>query len=488
MVQILPTYDPGRETGQAFGGGISDALKLLGERQLGISALDKLKGLDLSGMSEADILSEVGKATIGLPHMQKQASDLVGALVRAKRAEAMKEAQTRSARGVSPQGSEDVSQVTGEAPDKGAMPAQGVQAGAAAGAPSGTAPGTGTGLQQTGMRDVPAYEETTGTEPLLSAQETTAIVEPFIAVGDEAGMVKALSDARQQKLQQRELQIQAQQARTQELERRRELESELAQNVMGRTGRLLSEKGISKQGEPPKEEWNRLAYDYFDKERNKPENKNASDEKLWQEAGRKLERKIEDISGAADKFYRPTWRMDKDRRAKNAQRWVQEHLKTYGNNNEERSLLRSIMMDNGWSREEASALIQPFSSSLSSSFGSISKMPSIPLGYRPDMMPQQEIKRAENVEKTMDSAEQAIVKGFKPTDSLLLLKSKLVREKGFNDTQAVDLINKMIDNESLKLTDAQIAERPFISENTVPSLYDLFSGRSILETLGPLVK
>jgi len=486
MVQILPTYDPGRETGQAFGGGISDALKLLGERQLGISALDKLKGMDLSGMNEADILSEVGKATIGLPHMQKQASDLVGALVRAKRAEAMKEAQTRSARGVSPQGREGVSQVTGEAPEQGTMPAQGIQAGAATGAPTGV--GAGTGLQQAGMRDIPSYEETTGTEPLLSAQEIGAIAEPFIAVSDEAGMVKALSDARQQKLQQRELQIQAQQARTQELQRRRELESELAQNVMGRTGRLLSEKGISKPGEPPKEEWNRLAYDYFDKERNKPENKNASDEKLWQEAGRKLERKIEDISGAADKFYRPTWRMDKDRRAKNAQRWVQEHLKAYGNNNEERSLLRSIMMDNGWSREEASALIQPFSSSLSSSFGSISKMPSVPLGYRPDMMPQQEIKRAENVEKTMASAEQAIAKGFKSDDSLLLLKSKLVREKGFNDTQAVDLINKMIDNESLKLTEAQIAERPFISENTVPSLYDLFSGRSILETLGPLVK
>ncbi len=469
MVQILPQFDPGADIGKSFGGGVGDALKLLGQRQLGVQALEGLKGLDLENMTAGDIIAEVGKATVGLPQLARHSDKMVEALLREKRSGAAIEAQIKQAelreKGL-PRGG------VGEGVQPGA---EGIAAGVSG------APGAGAGLESAGMRDMPLLGETTGREPLLSSEEISAITMPFIETGDTEGMAKALGDARGQAIKQRELQIQAQQARTQELTRRRELESELAQNVMARTNQLLKEKGL-----PPGEQWSRLAYKYFTDERNKPKNKNASDEALWNESGRRLERKIEDIAGAGDKFYRPTFRRDKERRAKGAQKWAQDHLGAFGTGTEERALLKSVMMDGGWSRQEATSIVQPFSPGLEKAFNAIPKFRAPIKDFVPGVVPPTQ---AEIASKWADKAVPSLVGSFQPSDSLLLLKDRLVRDKGLSDDQAIQVIDQMREGEQgLKLQDHQVAEEAFLPENTRPSLYDLFQGRKTHELLGPLIK
>lgn len=489
MVQILPQHDPGKEIGQSLGSGFGDAMKLLGQRQLGMSALDNLANLDTKDMSPQQIMAEVGKATVGLPHLQKQASDMVQVLLQQKQAEAMREGLKRGAPDGQPRGQDDQPLAKpGVTPQEGSL---------SAGQPQ---PSVGQPLQQgaalatPGMRDVPQMQDQAGTEPLLSKNEIADIAEPFILTGDMAGMQTAISNAKDQKLKQRELQLQETAALREEQAAKRALESELAQNVLGRTEKLMQSKGLP-AGSP--DEWKRLAYKYFQDERGKPNNRDVSDEQIWSEAGRRLEQKVEDLATAGSKHYRPTWEFNKDRRAKQAKDWAQKHLKTYGNNNEERQLLKSIMMDNGWSREESTAITQPLSDALDKTVKNLGKIPPPLTAMSANQAAIQGPRRDQQIQDYKDKIVPQLRDSFGPADSLFLLKANLVRNNNLSDDQAIEVINAMqepyFDKEGrqkqLSLQNHQIQDLNFLQENVSPSLYDVFfSDRRALEMMGPLVK
>jgi len=489
MIQILPQHDPGKEIGQSLGSGFGDAMNLLGQRQLGISALDQLSNIDTKDMSPQQIMAEVGKATVGLPHLQKQAADMVQVLLQQKQAEAMREGLKRGAPG-GPEVATDQQPLATPA----ATPQE---ASLSAGQPQPSVgqplqPGAGD-LATPGMRDVPQMQDQSGLGPLLNKEEIANIAEPFILTGDMSGMQTAISNAKDQKLKQRELQLQETAALREEQATKRALESELAQNVLRRTEGLLQSKGLP-AGSP--DEWKRLSYQYFQDERSKPENRDVSDEQIWSEAGRKLEQKVEDLAQAGDKHYRPTWRMNKDRRSKQAQDWTQQHLKAYGDNPEERALLKSIMMDNGWSREESTAIVQPMSKEESSALSSIPKGPAPLRPMSANQAAIQGIQRDEKVNEYINQIAPKLRDSLKPSDSLFLLKSKLVREKGLTDEDAQRVIDKMREpytnakgeEAQLQLQNHQVADLSLLQENTRPSLYDIIFGDRTVEILGPLIK
>jgi len=496
MVQILPQHDPGKEIGQSFGSGMGDAMKLLGQRQLAMSALDKLGELDTKDMSDMQIAQAVGKATVGLPHMQNQASDIMKLLLDRKKATGVDETYQNIAnrnKGTAPTTEETVTDVTAEVSTQQPGVQQGQQ-----GQQPGQRGQQGQFPNTAPMREIPTIQDQTGTGPLLSPEQVQEITAPLIAAGAYAEIPGAISKAEQNQLQKRELQLQEASALREEQSAKRALESELAQNVLGRTEKLMQSKGLPMGS---LDEWKRLSYKYFQDEREKPANADASDEQVWSEAGRRLEQKVEDLATAGSKHYRPTWRMDKERRAKGAQDWAQKHLGTYGNNNEERQLIKSIMMDNGWTREEATSIVQPMSPKLKQTVKSIGKRPPSLTSMSANQAAIQGPKREEEISVFIDNMVPKVRQGVKPSDSLLLLKSQLVRDNGLTDDQAIDVIERIQEpytvkgdkgemiEKKLALQNHQIQDLNFLQENVRPSPYDIFfSDRRAIEIMEPLIK
>ena len=421
-------------------------------------------------------MTEVAQATVGMPHLQKQATDIADRYIRQKQAQQLREGQTRGGIGQ-----------TRQPPTERKVPTDAVEEVVAideAGSrPARVAPDTTPVSGDAGVRDMrqaPQFEQQSGDSPLLSRDEIADITEPFILSGDTEGMSKALADARADKLRERELQIQANEAKTRELERQRALETELAQGVLSNTRQLLAKNGLLNRDDPQvSEQWNRLAYDYFQTERQK--NPSATDQDLWNRAGRRVERKINDIAGASNKQIRPTFRANKSVRADQAQRWAQDHLKTYGNTPEDRELLKSVLMDNAWSRAEATSVVQPFSEGLKNAFSRLPRMK----GNATDIRPNEQ--RMSNFQNWKEKAIPAIQNQVSGSDSIFLLKDNLVREKGLTDEEAVDFINELRDN-GLNLMEHQVAESAYLGENTIPSLWDIFSkDRKFTEWTGRII-
>lgn len=484
MVQILPQFDPGAEVGKSIGTGLSDALKLLGQRELATSALDRLSNLDVTDMSPAQIYAEVGKATAGLPHMQKQASDMAQFLVQQRKAQDLSD----SYRAGYP--SKQQAQTSAEArPEKvierGEMIEQ-VDSPEAA-MVRGKFPET------PGMREPPLLQEQTGEGPILSQQEAAAITEPLIASGQYDKIPEALNQASQNKLKQRQLQLDETQALREEQQYKRKMAEQEFVKVRESLSNLRQSKGLPAEGD---EEMMRLMYKYYQDERANPANRDATDEQLLGAAQRTMERKVEDEVQGFNKHLRPTWRLDKKRRAEGARDWVQNHLKAYGNNPEQRAYMKSLLMNAGWSREEATAIVQPFSKPLQQSFNAVPKPPKRPLAMTPNQEAIQGPRRELELDRWMEKAVPKLREGFKPYDSLYLLKSRLVRDMGLTDDEAIRVINQMREpyqdkegeTKQLPLRQHQIADLSLLPENTRPSLYDVMFGDRTIEIMGPLIK
>ncbi len=519
MVQILPQFDPGKDVGQAIGSGFGDAMKLLGQRQLGIDALSQLENLDVSGMSLPQVYAAVGKATIGLPHMQKHSAEMAQALIKQQRTDAYLKSRQLGALGGLGQGGQggpQVQPVGNQVLPQGVAPAQGQQPIIVDGYTGSAQPGVqqpgaaqpgvqqpveqvdemGNQIQpdvqgeQGDLREVPTAQGQKVEQYLASPEEIRAVTEPHIILSDLEGMTKAVETLQQNKLKERELKIEDAKVKNKEREVQRALENEIAQKVLNKTQNLAKRNNI----DIAPEQYNRLAYKYFQDERNKTDKKGnkinakASDEEIWQKSGVRLERKINDIAGASNEFYRPTWRSNPKRRAEQARKWAQSHLSTYGNSHEDRDLLKTILMDSGWSRAEASTIVQPLSQGLEKAFKSIDMMKPVPLGFTKDTFGSPSTRRATNFAKKKDAIVDSLEGKISPSDSLFVLKNRLVREKQLEDNEAIEVIDALKER-GLKLQDHQIAESPYVNQNTMPSLYDIiWSGRSVLENMEQYIR
>jgi hypothetical protein len=373
MVTILPKFDPGAEIGQSFGSGLTNALNLLGERKLAQSALDRLSEIDTSQMTAPQIVSEVGKATVGLPNLQRQAAQYIEMLLNEKRAKAAQESAARRAIGTrdlaaqqrqpaQPQPEEGQSQqFLGEGEQALGQPQ--AMAAMQRGMP-------GQEPQPRDLRQIPQSESMEVGQYFLSPQAIDQIRAPFLEVGDVAGANQAQQRAEDQLIRMRQQEIEMAQQRNAERAAQRELEKEVAADVVDKTSKLLEKNGVA--GNP--EQWNRISVNLFEQERAKPENRGKSEQALWNEAGRKIERKINDIATSAQKNFRPIIRGNQKERFQQARKWATGHLREYGNTNEDRELLKSILMNSGWSRREATGIVQPFSEALESGFKKAPRM------------------------------------------------------------------------------------------------------------------
>ncbi len=506
MVQVIQPRDIGGEMGQAIGGGFGDAMKLLGQGAVTGGALDELTNLDTTKLTDQQIMGHVFKAVRFSPHLQKQAGDMAKLLIDRKKAAGLAEVYENIAKqykGKQGQDGQPLAEGAEILAETGGLPQEG---GPSVGAPDQTiSQGAQGGFPQTpDMRTVPQIQDQPGTGPLLSPETIQGIAQPLIAAGAYAEIPKAIQKAEQTALKQRELQLQEVEALRKEQTLKRELEGELAQNVLSKTKDLLQKKGMTTQGSPimdqagnvvgtnqvVDEQWNRLAYKYFQDERGEPKNANKSDEQLWQNAGRRLESKINSIAAAGAEHYRPTWDFNKDRRAKSAQKWAQDHLKAYGNSKEDRELLKSVMMDNAWTREEASAIVQPTSPELEAVYKKIKGIPPAQLPGHPAQMRQVQASRPIRFDEFREKMVPELKKSFGPNESLVLLKSRLVRNKGLNDDEAIIVINEMQEGkDGIRLQEHQITEENYLGRNVRPSPYDIFfSDRRAMEMMRPLIQ
>lgn len=507
MVQVLPRFDPARDIGQSFGSGLGDVLGLLGQRQMATSALENLKNKDFSGMSAPEVFASLAQATTGIPHLQKQASELTQLILQNERAKQAAESLQRGQRVAQGQGfpQADNLQVAPQVQEalaslsmgKDTLPVARGQQGQQA--QQGYVP-----FQSGGLQEVPETKDRYGAAGLLTPEETQYVIQQELSSGlaTPETIRNAIDRAQENKLRSRELGIQESEVLQKELQMKRGLEKELSQNVLANTQKLLQSKGFESEVNNP--EWERLSYDYFQSERAKDqrlakeaaakgkEYKGKPDLKLWQDAERRLERKIEDMAKGLENYGRPTFARDQAGKTKNTQNWIQKHLNTYGNTIESQEMLKTNLMRYGWSRAEATALVRPMSDALTKTIESLPKMPEAPL----QMTELQAAMGGEQYEQKrqeyLDKVAQRIGKNFKKQDSLYLLKNRLVRDKGFSNKDALALVNQMLDKnqkEPLRLSDHQIAEMSYLNENVIPSLIDLFmEDRSVKEWMEPLIK
>lgn len=499
MVQVIQPRDIGGEMGQAIGGGFGDAMKLLGQGDLTKSAIDELSNLNTEGMNEQQIYANVAKATRYSPHLQKQAGEISDRLYKQEKARAFQKTQEDAAKLREEQlrlRNQGITGPGGTPTEGGVSPEQGAIVQGAQG-------GTGDPLATPGdLRELPLMEEQAGMDLMPTQEEIQTWVGPFTAVGDTEGARDAFDKLIASKQSQRDARIEDARLKREEQTARRSLETELAQNVLSKTKNLLKQKGMTTGGDPivdeqgnitgreqvVDEKWNRLAYNYFQDERKKQPK--ASDEKLWQDAGLRVERKINDIATAGAKHYRPTWEFNKERRAESARKWAKDHLKAYGNTAEDRELLKTVMMDNAWTREEATAIVQPASDSLESAYRKVKGVPPQQMPGRPDQMGAPQQPRPVRFDEFREKIVPELKKSFRPEDSLFLLKSRLVNNKGLTDDEAIIVINEMQGGEDgVKLQPHQITEQNYLQENIRPSPYDLFFGdKRAVEIMRPLIK
>ena len=475
MVTVLPSFDPGRDIGKSLGSGFGEALKFLGERKMQQGALDELKGMNLDEMSPIDIAHGVMRATAGSPQMQRSAPDIIRTLMDQKRASAAQQSYRNQARGLNdiddvPEPRQSTDKFMDQFPKFGQ---------------------TTNGQQELGkeglqtpkdMRRVPELEDTTGRESLLSPQEVDEAGGPFFAVGDYAGGQKAIERAKDQKLKQRELQIEAQKERNRVLQQQRALESEIAKNVLEKTDELLESKGLDGG-----EQWKRLGYNYFEEERKNKDNEKKSDQELWNSAGAKLERKINDLGDATTKVVRPTFRGNQERRAEGAKKWVQGHLKEYGDSPEDTELMNTILVSQGWSMPEAHAMTRPLSDKAQQAFKNIPKLQQAEtFGSLPGFEQAKDLD-TKNFDKTKNQIAPKLAENLGDNDSIFLLKNSLVRDKNFTDEQAIEIIDEV--RKYKDFSDVQIRDLGYIPQNSRPSLVDLFlSDRKFTELMEPLIR
>jgi hypothetical protein len=450
MVQVIQPRDIGGEIGQAFGGGLSNIAQLKTRQEMAGRGLDALSALG-EDATALDYAKALAKGAAVSPAIAEMAGPLYQAMIAEKKLKATEDLLSTKDDGRARKPTDR----------------------ADAGEPS---PVDG----RPGMRDVPeAGELPIG--GLLTNEEKEAIIKRNF--NDPGKITAEIQAAENNKIQQQQNLLETQ-------TRRREMEREEATEVMGRTHNLLREKGLISGDEPLPDRYNRIAYNYFDSERNRDPKATISE--LWNRAGKRLDRKIDDVAKQSRDLAAPRFRGNKNQRIEAASRWSQQHLKAYGNTKEDRDLLKGVFTENGWTPEEASRIVQPLSGSQKSVINRLPKVRNQGIIEKAmeqviDPRPLNEVQ----LRRTSDRFVDGMLKEFTPSTSLVNMKSRLVREKGFTDDEALSMITDLQDSliqQGRQFTEEQINEIPFLGERVRPSLIDIFGGRSVYELGEPLAR
>lgn len=420
MVAILPTYDIGGQIGQGLGQGLGDVLKLMGQQKVN-SAF---------GQGFANAANSVGLpgAGIGAPGGSGQGIAMPG-----------------GGQGISLPGSPNQNN-SGYTPN-----------------PQSAGSGAYTPQQVEAIMNSPAGMS----NPQLAAQ-----------------IIQARADAAKANMQ-------AEQAF-------REQEQAQEQALFGSVAQTLSDKGVfagsGKDGNVSYTAANvpSMYTDIARSERNKilASNPKMSLVDADREAARRVGVFIEDTTNMS-KNNSKQWFDSRnfDDVKKNAAKSVQDIMNRYGDSEEIRDHLLNTLKESGFSDSEARQFIRPMSSTFEQAFNNVPDIgkagkdaytPSgpgsqygAPTGGFDMAMGQYNARQSVATPEVMNKTAEALAKGLGPNESIKVAKDRLVREKGFTDKEAMDVINRMQNSYGYKFSPSQERETSLLSQPSVPGLWDL---------------
>lgn len=457
-MQILPRYDLGGNIGKGFGEGVSQSLSTRTDRNRLLEGLESLKDLNLDDMSYGDITKTLAKGFVGIPGGMQLLQEILPGFIKQKQsldyvksAYSMPETQGGSVdldetdqliKKSVPSKEASITPTTGTARPELAPTAQKVP-----------------GLEE----DVPAYKPMSNTERMKMGQ---AMAKGGSSIPE---IQKALNIEDQRRRDEWKSRTEAKKARTEQFVEERGLEDIQEDRIKNY---VSEEIGVPVSEIDPYEM--QKGYEYF-KEAQK-NNPNLKDRELWNKAKNNFKSMREDFSKGEMLLQRPNFlSLSSDRRIADARKWAQNHLKNYGNFRQDREKLMSLFTGNGYTKAEAASIVKPLSEGLESSVKNMERSAKR-LGYQGIA---EEPLRGEERKKYTNTLAENIAKNLKPTDSILLLRERLVRDNAIDEqmfSEALSQAEQMMEEEGKTLNPEQQSEIPDLQSKVKPSLMDLLVG------------
>jgi len=477
MVQILPRFDPGGQIGKSVGSGVGQGMTQVADRKRMLSGLDALSGLDLENMSYGEIIRESAKGFAGIPGGMQVLQELLPGLLKQKQSLEYAKDYGEDGQGGAPGGSLDFDE-TSQLIDRTGSPQERVveDISVSEQVPAQRPPQAG--ISETNrpelapqMQKVPGLQEDIPAYRPMSRKERQDFARKMALGGASTDEIrKGVQDEEDRRFKNWESLTKAKQARTEQFREERGLENEQLDFIREK---IAVESGVGAADLDPYEV--QKGYELFKKYQEK--SPKLTDQQLWNLA-RKDYNNMRESFATGQKLTRPgLFAGDVQRRLNTAREWAQDHLKKYGNFRQDREKLMSMLMQQGFTRTESQSIVRPMSSGLQNVVNKTEKAHQRDLPMRPDQMPRKPLRTPEEQSKYLSKLSDDIAENIKPTDSLLLLRDRLVRKKGLTEedfeTVLKDTQTKMKEL-GKTFNEEQSSEIPFMQERVKPSLYEIF--------------
>ena len=499
MVTTITPRDIGGDIGRSIGGGFGDAMKMLTQRQMQQGGLDQLQKTlrekyqeqvedpetgeisykQKSNIDPLEMIIDMQKGTAGIPGLSQSFTENLAPLL-LKRAQS--KASTKAAFG-------DLEQ---EVFPEGTNLPRGLQekltklSNAATGR-RGEFDAMGEDL----MAVVPKFGEQAPAYGVPSLAEMAKSSQEMAALGASPGEIYAAQQQKvQQGLQSYKADRQGWEDKVKEFSMARGLEEQQLNFLSGpaqqggRISNWLADNKIDNS-----QFWHDQGYRAFQTEKKK--NPDFTDEKLWVESKAHLDNlknlEARGRKDAAKPWLIPGLQNNKARDSfQNSKKFAESYYKMAGNTPETRERLKSILAENGWDEDYVLAIAQSPSKGLETWFDSVQPLPRSSSAMSAAQAGDIGKKQQAGMDIIMDTVSDLVGDRpvaedqparkpmLGPTDSILLLRNRLVREKNLNKFQANEVI-KEIGNRGF-LSEPQQSEIPMLEQSVkIMPMYDIFT-------------
>jgi len=464
-MQILPRYDLGGNIGKNFGEGVGDSLSTMTDRKRLLEGLESLKDLNLDDMSYGDITKTLAKGFVGIPGGMQLLQEILPGFIKQKQSldyvkSAYNEPETQG-------GSVDVDET--DQLIKKSVPGGQEKIFTEKASITPTAGTARPELAPTAQK-VPGLEEDVPAYRPMSNKERMRMGQAMAKGGSSIPEIqKALNIEDQRRRDEWKSRTEAKKARTEQFVEERGLEDIQEDRIKNY---VSEEIGVPVSEIDPYEM--QKGYEYF-KEAQK-NNPNLKDRELWNKAKNNFKAMRENFSKGEMLFERPSFMSSqKNRKIADARQWAQDHLKSYGNFRQDREKMMSLFTQKGYTKAEAASIVKPLSQGLEKSVKDMGRTAK-KFGYQgiADKPLEGKVR-----EKYINTLAQEIAENLKPTDSILLLRERLVRDNSIDEemfSEALNQANQMLEEQGKTLNPEQKSEIPDLQDRVIPTPLDIFFG------------
>ncbi len=469
MVQILPQFDPGSQVGQGFGGGASQALNMLGQRNFQNAALDQLKSNlgnyyenvtdpntgRVSRQMKADtdplsLLADVYKATAGVPGLSQSFTETIAPLLmnRLKANTLIKPVDKTNQR--DNQGNQGGQNSDGNQGQTGQL--QGQQGS-----------GQGTPMQEGSPQNLSQAPQLGDRPPAFNVPNFDQYMQSKgQSIVDAGGSYQDVLNSYNAEVEQGKAKyaadLEAYNAAKDQLATARTLEDEQRKFVDSKAADWQGEKGIT-----PGQFYSDFAYKAFDEERKA--NPKLTDQQVWAKTKAKLdnfhnaEANLQKITPQKVMFSSPGERGKINKPIfQNGYQTAQNAIKAFGDTPEIRERLVSDLMQNGWEEDYARSMVNAPSKELRDWISDVDIEPVVP-------------------NKETDYSVGSFLKRYgypplAPNDDISVLRNRIALERHYPAEVVNEVIVDM--NEKGMLSDYQKSQLPKITNSPTVKPYYLF--------------